>query len=175
LSETIDTKACSWCAEPIRARAKVCICCGRLQPKSQAKIVWPSAIPFLVAAVFFVIGAVQFRNLFAPGREFEPFRERIAIVESQMHFSQTTNGNYISAMGQIRNDSTFAWKDFQLEVQYYDKEGRMIDTRSERLMQTIPAAATNAFRIRASADKPESAYASHKVFVRSAGDARRWL
>lgn len=133
-----------------------------------------ASTPILLVAVLFVVGAMLFNNAFAPGKDFGPFQERIAIVESQMHFSQTTNGNYISTIGQIRNDSDFAWKNFQLEVHYYDREERMIDTRSEKLFQTLPAGATHAFRIRAQADKPELAYVRHKIFVRSAEDARRW-
>ena len=133
-----------------------------------------ASAPILLVAALFVAGAILFNNAIAPGKDFGPFQERIAIVESQMHFSQTTNGNYISTIGQIRNESGFAWKNFQLEVRYYNREERMIDTRSEKLFQTLPAGATHAFRIRAPADKPELLYAGHKIFVRGAEDARRW-
>ena len=92
-----------------------------------------------------------------------------------MHFSQTTNGNFISTIGQIRNDSQFTWKDIQLEVQYFDKEGRMIDTRTEnRYTDILPAGEAQAFRLRGQADKPESAYSTQKVFVRSAKDSSKW-
>ena len=118
---------------------------------------------------------IWLKSLIGPGRDFEQFQDKIVIVDSQMHFGATTNGNYVSAIGQIRNDSPYGWKELQLEVRYYNKEGQMIDTRTEaRFGDTLPTGATHAFRVRGPADKPESQYASHKIFVRSAKDARRW-
>jgi len=123
----------------------------------------------------FFSAAAWMGQIFGPGRDFEPFREQIVVENSTMHFGQVTNGNFISAIGVLRNSSPYSWKEIQLEAQYYDNAGRLIDTRSEsRFGDTLPSGGTNAFRIRGPADKPESAYVSHKVFVRSAKDARKW-
>ena len=125
--------------------------------------------------LMFLGGVIWLQHLLGPGRDFENFKDQIVIINPEMHFGQATNGNFISTIGQIRNDSPYAWKDFQLEVQYFDKDGRMIDTRTEnRYGDLLPSGATQAFRIRGPADKAEGAYSTQKVFVRSAKDSRKW-
>jgi hypothetical protein len=120
-------------------------------------------------------GSIWLGRVFSPGRDFEPFRTQIVVESSSMHFGQTTNGNFISAIGTLRNDSPHAWKEIQIEAQFYDTNGRLIDTRTEsRFGQVLPPGNAQAFRIRTPADKPELSYAGHKVFVRSAKDARTW-
>jgi hypothetical protein len=113
------------------------------------------------------------RGLFGPGQDFEKYRGQIVVLNSEQHFSQATNGNIISVIGELRNESLLGWKDVQLEAQFYDRAGRLIDVRSEsKYTEVLGPGQTQAFRLRGPADKPGSAYASHKVFVRSARDAK---
>jgi hypothetical protein len=132
-------------------------------------------LPVLLLAFLFVGGSIWLGRIFSPGTDFEPFRDQIVVEGSNMHFGQATNGNFISAIGTLRNNSPYAWKEIQLEAQYYDNDGRLIDTRTEsRYGNVLPPGASQGFRLRTPADKPQSTYASHKVFVRSAKDARTW-
>lgn len=173
MSDATDTKPCAMCAEPIRVAAKVCPYCRRLQPKWKRLADFGALWPLLILAGLFFGGAVWMGQVFGPGRDFEPFRSQIVVESSNMHFGQATNGNFISAIGTLRNNSPYAWEQIQLEAQYYDKGGLLIDTRTEsRYGDVLPPGATQGFRLRALADKPQSAYASHKVFVRSAKEAR---
>ena len=175
MSEATESKPCGWCAEPIRAAARVCPYCRRLQPKWKRLGDWMAFIPLLFLVLLFVGGSIWIGRVFSPGREFEPFRDQIVIEGSAMHFGQMTNGNFVSAIGTLRNNSPYAWKQIRLEAQYYDKDGRLIDTRTEsRYGDVLPPGATQGFRLRAPADKPQSAYTTHKVFVRSAEDVRTW-
>ena len=175
MSEGTESKPCAWCAEPIRVAAKACPYCRRLQPKWKWISEFLVVLPLVGFALLCFVGALWLKQLFSPGRDFEPFRDQIVVEGSNMHFGQATNGNFVSAIGMIRNNSPYAWKEIQLEVQYYDKDGRMIDTRSEsRFGDVLPPGATQAFRLRTQADKPQSAYADHKVFLRSAKDSRKW-
>ena len=176
MSEGIESKPCGWCAEPIRVAARVCPYCRRLQPKwTRITELLMVMLPLFGFALLCFIGALWLKQLFSPGRDFEPFRDQIVVERSAMHFGQSTNGNFVSAIGTLRNSSPYAWKEIQLEAQYYDKDGRMIDTRSEsRFGDVLPSGATQSFRLRAPADKPEPSYVSHKVFVRSAKDSRKW-
>jgi hypothetical protein len=62
-----------------------------------------------------------------------------------------------------------------VEVQYFNKEGKMIDTCTrEDYSEIILAGATQAFKVRGLADKPASQYSTQNVFIRSAKDARKW-
>lgn len=167
-----QTKACAWCAEPIRLAARVCPHCRRMQPR-WARRIWVELVVF--CALFAGGGAwllLTLRSSLGPGRSFEPHRHQLVVVSSERHWSSATNGNFISVIGQLRNDSPHAWKQIELEVQYFDAQGRLIDTRSDTLWATVPPGATHSFRVRGPADKPESAYASHHVRVNWAKDAR---
>ena len=174
-SEAIETKPCAMCAEPIRVAARVCPYCRRFQPRWPKLTEWMALLPLLALGILFVGGVAWISHIFSRGRDFEPFRNQIVVQTSDMHFGRMTNGNYISAIGSLHNESPYAWKEIRLEVQYYDKDGRLIDTRAESSYgEVLPAGGTQTFRIRALADKPEPSYASHKVFVRSAKDSRKW-
>lgn len=164
------------CAETIRAAAKVCPHCRQWQTK------WSMPIPSLnglgVGITLLAVwlgGGFFLAHLMSPGRDFGKYQDQIVVVNSQMSLSRTDKSPYASVVGTIKNTSPYSWKEVQLEVQYFDKDGKLIDTKSDREYDaTILAGAERAFRIRAVADKPEAAYASHKVFVRAAKDARSW-
>jgi len=109
-----------------------------------------------------------------PGQMLEPYREKIAVFDTTMHYSRLDNTNVISIVGYLRNDSPYSWRALQLEVQYFDGSGKLVDTRTETLQyQELPAGMTEAFRIRTAAASDESSYVSNKVFVRMAKDARK--
>jgi len=171
-----NTKTCPLCAETIKAAAKVCPFCGRNQPVA-IKEPWRKMIEaWLLLAAFAAIvfgGLYWLARIVGPGRPFELYREKVVVVDPQMHFGSFAAANYISTIGFIRNDSPLAWKNVQLEVRYFDSEGRLVDTRTEVFWdRRLPPGDQQAFRIRGPADKPGSAYVSQKVLLRSAVDAR---
>jgi hypothetical protein len=110
-------------------------------------------------------------SMLGQGRDFAEYRNQIRVVTSAMDFSQTDKEPYITTVGLLTNSSEFAWKDVQLEAQYFDDNGKLVDTGIERNLEAVvmPHAET-AFRIRTLADKPESSYVSHKIMVRTAKD-----
>ena len=127
----------------------------------------------LIIMAFALAPLVLVEHFFDPDRDFAPFHDQIVVTDSQMHYSQTEKGAFIAVVGTIKNNSKFSWKGVELEVQYFDKDGKLIDTTSDREYNaTILPQVERAFRIRAQADRPEAAYASHKVFVRAAKDGR---
>ncbi len=175
MNDNVETKTCDLCAESIRVAAKVCPYCRSFQSRWRLKKQieqWSSLVLLLMMGFGFMI---FIGNIFSPGRNFSEFQNQLTITDAEMHFSQNTNGNFISTVGQIKNSSPYAWKDLQIEVQYYNKNGHMIDTRTEdRYSEIISAGSTEAFRIRGPADKTESEYSTQKKFLRSAKDARKW-
>jgi RNA polymerase subunit RPABC4/transcription elongation factor Spt4 len=175
MKDNVETKACALCAEPIRVAAKICPYCRSVQPrwKRQRQVEQWTGFAF-----FFLMGLVLLSFLYViimPGRNFELFQNQFTVIDPEMSFDVTTNGNYISTIGQIRNGSPYAWKDVYVEVQYFNKEGKMIDTCTrEDYGEIIFAGDTQAFKVRGPADKPESEYSTQKVFIRSAKDSRKW-
>jgi RNA polymerase subunit RPABC4/transcription elongation factor Spt4 len=175
MNDNVETKACGLCAEPIRVAAKICPYCRSMQPRWKRQKQFEQWIS-LGAAFLMMIGLIcSFAWLLSPGRDFALFQSQFTVVNPEMSFNVTTKGNYISTIGQVRNGSPYAWKDVYVEVQYFSKEGKMIDTCTwEDYSEIILAGATQAFKVRGLADKPASQYSTQKVFIRSAKDARKW-
>jgi hypothetical protein len=114
------------------------------------------------------------RDLKEPGQSFEPYRNQVVVLNTTIHYSRTDNTNIVSTMGYLRNDSPYSWKAIQLEVQYFNRFGKLVDTETETLRyQELPPRIIEAFRVRAPAACDESSYVSSKVFVRTAKDARK--
>jgi len=175
MSAADETKPCDYCAEPIRTAARVCPYCRHLQSRWQFKKQLEAWSFLLVFGLMIFGGLYCMKNAIGPGRDFKQFQSQILISNPEMHFGASTNGNFISTIGQMQNQSPYSWKNIQLEVQYFDKDGRLIDTRmDERYGYVLPAGETQSFRIRGPADKPEAAYITQKVFVRAAKDSNTW-
>jgi hypothetical protein len=176
-----QTKTCPMCAETVQAVARVCPHCRsrqHLPPGSRPSVFAPWIgiwLPLLVTFVApMMVGLWWMRDIKSPGHPFEPHREQVMATDSTMHFSRAENTNFICTVGLLKNGSPYAWRALQLEVDYLNAEGKLIDTATEVLVyQELPAGATQAFRVRAPAAAPEAAYASHRVFVRSGRDARK--
>jgi len=176
MAENEQTIVCPYCAETIKSAAKVCPRCrSRLKAVQGMFVGWLNILAFLVLLYGpLLLGAWWLGNLQRPGRNFEPYRDKIVVLDTTMHYSRSDNTNIISTVGCLRNDSTYSWKALQLEVQYFDSGGRLIDAKTETLAyQELPAGVTEAFRIRSVAACDEPFYASNKVLVRTAKDARK--
>lgn len=175
MNET-ETKTCPMCAETIKSAARVCPRCGRNLPTAikEPRRKFVEGWLFLAALAAIVYGGLFWvARIIGPGRPFESYRDKVVVVDPQMHYGSSSAGNYVSTIGFLRNDSPLTWKSIQLEVRYFDSQGKLADTRTEILWERrLPAGDQQAFRIRGPADNPSSAYASQKVFVRSAADAR---
>jgi len=174
-----DTRTCRICAETIKRAARLCPYCRADQRKSAINIIPPPWLAWLGWSVMLLVvlgGLSVAYRMFNSGKDFAPFRDQFAIVSSSMEFSKRENGQHIiTTIGVVRNNCDYAWKGVQLEVRYFDQEGKLIDMGVEMFSDVlVQPHSESAFRVRTFADRPESAYASHKVFVRSAEDIRRW-
>jgi hypothetical protein len=129
---------------------------------------------FVLFYVPFLLGGWWIGGLNRPGRDFGPYRGKLVISDTAIHYGRMGSTNTVSTIGFLRNDSPYSWKTLQLEVQYFDKNGKLVDTITDTLpYQELPAGMTEAFRIRSAAVAGEDLYASGKVFVRAAKDASK--
>jgi hypothetical protein len=135
-----------------------------------AMVYAPLFILFVVAAYFMIWPLSLFRG----GADPAALLSEIVVVDSSFRFNTEGDCAYVSAVGTIRNGSEdIAADDVYIEVQYFDREGALIDTEGgEQYGLTLLPGSEAAFRLQARASSPESEYATHKVFVRSVREAR---
>lgn len=106
------------------------------------------------------------------GADFSTFQALVAVTSSKITYAKEAESAYISTIGTIKNNSEIKWKDVQIEVQYFDKDDRLIDTQTQSEYDFILVPhSEQAFRLRQKADKPETNYVAHKVFIRNAVEA----
>jgi hypothetical protein len=168
-----STGPCPFCREPVKLGARKCPHCHQWQGHralAHHPAVQVALMMLPVLAFFFFT-----RQRFATHESFSGYRDQIAVVQSAMHYQSTDDkcGPTISVIGKIKNNSDVPWKDVYLEAQYFDAGGTMIDANgAEQYGLALPPHEEVAFRLRGVADRAERDYATHKVFVRSARDAR---
>jgi hypothetical protein len=158
-------KTCKSCRETIHFDAVKC-------PKCQAFQVWwknPQYISLLFIPLpllfFFFIPNSPFREK----PKFENFRSKISVTDSQFFFSRDNGNVEITSLVKIKNDSPHKWEHPTIEVQYFNADGKLIDTQSDKDFSSVLVPGTEqAFRFRTKPAKPETEYASQKIFIRSA-------
>ncbi|MDY7011504.1 MAG: hypothetical protein SVV80_12250 [Planctomycetota bacterium] len=112
---------------------------------------------------------------FGRGKDFAPYCQQVRIVSSAMHFEETEDGPVVWVVGKIRNDSEIEWREIQFEVQFMNEAGELIDV--ERRVQSfheprVLPGSESGFKVKANRDFSRDNYASQKVFIRYAKDAR---
>lgn len=174
--EEMTSKICKMCYKEIDSRAKKCPHCHHWQNKI-SMIVWnPAFAVFLVmipyVAVFIFIGTA-FKGMFDQGEDFTSYRNQITISEPELKFGETSCGPTVVVMGKMTNNSSLSWKDVQLEVRFYDKNEKLVDTdQKEKYSFVVPANDVSTFKVSIPREFPEDQYTSSEVRILSASDAR---
>jgi len=169
---------CPACAETIKVAAKVCPHCRH--PQRWWSVYNPQAVATLWMAVCvaaLIALGVFFERMFGHTRNFNEYRDQIAVVESKFSHRMSGTNLLITVVGVLTNRSDFTWKDVGIEAQFFDKQGGLIDVVSrvgDYGGVTLPLHADAGFKIEGKAAHPESDYGSHKVFVRWAKDVDAW-
>ena len=74
----------------------------------------------------------------------------------------------------LRNESDVEWDQIEIEAQFYDPQGRLMDVEVEKhYLEHLVPRGEMAFKVRLIADRPVDEYADHKVSVAYAEDIRR--
>lgn len=172
---TFDQKNCPQCSEPIRITAKKCPFCQSWQGR---RFSWHNPVvgAIIPALVYLVVVVPMMRSVNKPTHLFNDYRTQVSVTSAEMNYSVENEKNILCTLGEIRNDTAVTWEHIAIEVQYFNRDGKLIDTCSDQDYQlTLAPHTQQAFRVRFEPDKPRSEYASQKVFIRDASDAHRWL
>jgi len=174
--EEITSKICKMCYKEIDSRAKKCPYCQHCQNKFSMVVFHPAfgvifvLIPILLVYIFM---GLMFKGMFDQGEDFTPYRTQIAISEPELKFGKTARGPTVVVMGKMTNNSSLSWKDVQLEVRFYDKDNKLIDTdQKEKYSFVVPANDISTFKVSILREFSEEQYANFKVRILSARDSR---
>jgi hypothetical protein len=162
------------CREPVHAEARRCHSCGQWLG-ARGRLVSGLVVLALVGFAYVLVSIMldlpsPFHRKLAPAQVVE----QLVVVDSTVRFTQQGECAFVSTVGTLRNESTdIAADDVYVEVRYFDAEGALIDAEgAEQYGLVVLPGAEAAFSVRGRASSGESDYASHRVTVVSAEEAR---
>jgi len=170
-------KTCRMCYQQIDKRARRCPYCGTAQSLWAHPLIGFIPAAALMAAVMIALGMMirlTVVGVFGRGEPFAGHRGELEVVESDRFFGKDSRGiETVTGVGIIRNNGSIPWRDVSVEVRFLDSQGRLLDTAMDYgFNRTVMPNDDSAFKASASLRKPQEEYASHKVFVCGAVDAR---
>lgn len=170
-------RTCPYCAESIRAAAKLC-------PHCRQWLTWRSLRNPMVNAtvmgtgmlvMFFIFSYTAFTALgrmFNAPPYYEDHPDALALVTSGLNWAQTKDGPRIYVTGILTNRSAFAWRDVEFECRFYDRAGKMIDAAGPRSYLTIRTNDDAAFRATVNPSAPTNEYDHFTLTVTHARNLR---
>ncbi len=177
-----EIKTCKMCFKEIPDKAKKCPYCQHWQNKWSLIVFNPlfAMIPMLILIILYTsLLAGMIDKFINQGEEFSKYKNSILVEKSKMKFGVKTSckgAKYptVVIIGKLKNHSNISWKEVALEVQIFNKEGKLIDTKQEEKYSfVVPAHEETAFKISFEMEFPKVEYNSFMVFIRSAKDERK--
>ena len=97
------------------------------------------------------------------------YRDHVRPTGTRIVYMPYSDGNLLSVVGTLENDSVYDVKSVVVEVQYFNKDKELIDSATDSDYSiVVPAHSKATFRVDTQAAHPESAYQSHAVVINSA-------
>jgi predicted nucleic acid-binding Zn ribbon protein len=170
-------KACPFCAETINVVAKLCPRCRQWlsyrslrHPVVGACLMGILALTLLAVMVSGVEAA--FDRIFNPKPYYTEFLDSLQVMSSQMNWVQTTQGVRIYMTGVLTNQSPVPWRDPEFECRFFDTNRVMVDVANTAGRLTILPHDDRAFRLVVQPGRPTNDYASYKLSVSTARNAK---
>jgi hypothetical protein len=170
-------RACPFCAETIKANAKVCPRCRQWLTlrslRNPVVSICVTGLPMLACIVGIgLMVFTKFDRIWNPKPDYTEFLDSVRVVESRINWVASTNGYRMYLVGLMTNQSQVAWRDIELECRFFDTNGVMVDVSSARCNLTIQPNDEAAFRAIINPGRPTNDYALHKLTVSSARNTR---
>ncbi len=164
---------CKNCCSSIHKDAKVCPFCLSPQTTGYAfKRFAPALVLFLI---FFIVFQVvdSFRSSgYKEPVQFLEHKDSLSIISSELSFTacgECKSTYNAVVIGTLKNTSQYGWEDIKIEVRFYDKDQKMIDSISEMdYDMVVQPNAEVSFRVMDRAAKPTESYTSHKIYINDA-------
>jgi hypothetical protein len=166
-------KQCTVCFEEIDSRARACRYCGHWQKRGFVRTILPILIFMAVMVVYGESLIVRAHTLSRPSQEGVAYNGQIVVTQSEMFKGTSPDGDVVYVVGKLRNESDVEWDQIEVEAQFFDPQGKLIDADvQKRYVTHLLPHGEMAFKVRTVADRPLDEYATYKVSVKSAEDIR---
>lgn len=167
-------KRCRHCDEVIGSAAWRCPKCQSWQSRRgdapDDRGWWWSFFLFLLLLLF--CGGQFLAVWNRRGADFALYRDQIEVVDARMEFNDKHGERKMLTVGMLKNHSSRKWRDVVIEVQYFDRDGLLVGTKSSRCSDLVLLPETeHAFQVTCSISLSEARFVSQKVFVRDAREA----
>lgn len=124
------------------------------------------------------VGAVAILFLLFSGeRKFVPSRDRIEVLSSQLGIDVSEERTNVVVSGVLSNATSYSWIIGDLEMRFYDKDGKIMDVMwaTDDAHSRVLAHGEQSFHVSVFNSSSIPAYATYNVRVSSAGDAEKKL
>ncbi len=170
-----ESKTCPLCCEPVRPAARKCPHCHHYLNKWVLAAYHPliAISPMLLA---FGVGFYLLSRVLDRGQSFEAFRSQVLISHSELQFGGLPAGPTVAVVGTLHNESNVAWKDLTIEVRFFDKSHKLIDTKQRQdYWLMLPPKGDSAFKVSQPREFDAANYASYEARIVTARDAKGFL
>ena len=166
-----STKSCPLCCEQVSPKARKCPHCQHFLTK-WALIAYHPLVAMLPVIILFSFIPIVFDQ----GKDFEEFRSQVHISHSELQFGDLHNAPTVAVIGTLKNDSKISWKDLTLEVKYFDKTHKLIDTKQSRdYFLMLRSKDSCAFKVSQPREFNSEDYASYEIQIVGAHDSRGFM
>ena len=101
-------------------------------------------------------------------QENNTFKSDLSVVDSIINHIKDEGYTFheLSTIGHIVNKSNKNYENIVLEIEFFDKTGKLIDTATKKLYENVfPSNNRAAFKVLSNASKKMDLYASHKIRI----------
>ncbi len=172
-----ESKTCPLCCETVRPAARKCPHCQHYLNK-WVLIANHPLIAVSPMILVFAIGGYFLARVLDRGERFDSHRSQVHITHSELQLGELRAGPTVAVVGTIQNESNVAWKTITLEVQFFDKSHKLIDTKQSKQWSDdlfLPAKGNCAFKVSQPREFNPTDYASYDIRVVEAHDAHGFL
>lgn len=172
-----DRKTCRDCCRTIPAGARICPFCRQWQDRFSPSLGNPSVTIVIAVAPLVLLGSLLLTLAMRwPFREYERFSDhshRVTISQSRLLFGKIGDSSRMVVVGKVSNSSPVNWKGPRFQVEFFDREGRLVDVSQQTChLWRLPAGEESAFKVSFQQEFPNRECASYQIRLISATDAR---